>query len=111
MATDAEDQQEYVEKFQKSFADEELSHQRYFGAIASVLEGVVEEDEELLRDGLEILIDHHDEDTNDDPEGISDRVSRRVTALVMLAQQHGMDLDIESRYVPDSILSNTDIDE
>lgn len=111
VATDAEVQHEYVEEFRKSFADKESSHQRYFGAIATILEGIVETDEELVCDGLEILIDHYDEDANDEPEGLSDRVSKRITAFVMLAQQRGIDLDIESRYIPDCILSNTDVEE
>ena len=106
VATNAEVQQEYVEEFRKSFTDEDPSHQRYFGAIASVLEGIVQTDEKLVHDGLEVLIDHYDEDANAEPKGLSDRVSKRITALVMLAQQRGMNLDIESRYVPDSILSN-----
>ena len=81
-----------------------------------MLEGIGEHDEELVHNGLEIPIDHHDEDTDDNhtddnPEGISDRVSRRVTALVMLAQQRGIDLDIESRYIPNGILSGDDVEE
>jgi hypothetical protein len=103
VAADADDQQECVDAFSDSLADVKPDHQPYFSSLSTILDGIVSGDEATVHDGLEAFLDDYDEDRNDDPESLSDRVSKRATALYLLAKRRGVDVDIESRYVPDCL--------
>ncbi|WP_327053116.1 hypothetical protein [Halomicrococcus gelatinilyticus] len=105
VAADADDQRERVDAFGDSLADVKPDHQPYFGNLATILDGIVSGDEATVRDGLEAYLDDYDEDRNDDPESLSDRVSKRATALYLLAKRRGVDVEIESRYIPDCLRS------
>jgi hypothetical protein len=104
VASQSPDERDRVDAFRESLDDVKPDFLPYFGSIATALDGVVEDDADLVVDGLEAFLERHDEKASEEPEKLSDHVAKRATALVLLAKRRGLDIEIESRYVPDCVL-------
>lgn len=97
-------QEEYIDALRESVTDEDAHLQRYFGAVATVLDGIRTGDEESVEDGLVILLDRHAEKREGKSSSLRDHVSRRPLALFLLARKRGLNIDIDSQYIPDTVL-------
>lgn len=68
-----------------------------------VLSGIVSRDEQLFDQGMTELLDHHAEFASSNSTNPKDLVCLSGAALVALARRKGMDIRIESEYVPDCV--------
>lgn len=104
VAIDSASQKEYIDALRESVADEDAHLQQYFGAVAAILDGIRIGDETRVEDGLITLLDRHAEKREGKRSSLRDHVSRRPLALFLLARKRGLEIDIDSQYIPDTVL-------
>lgn len=97
-------QRDYIDKIRthSESASEEL--QNYFNAFATTLQGIAEQDMGKFKQGIELTLEEHKKNISGEPEGPSEWIDYRSTALVILAQRNNIQVKITNEYIPDSII-------
>ncbi len=98
VALDDDRQGEFVSEFETAvdpdFVPEDL-------AIARACRGILDGDGAEVVAGVEDLLDHHRDRIDGEPDTKSEVVSLPATALVLLARDRGLDVWVDSGFVPD----------
>lgn len=69
----------------------------------TTLQGIVTQDDQRLRAGITDLLAHHDETTAEDSTKAKDLVCISAVALLVLAHRHGLEVHVDSEYIPDCV--------
>lgn len=72
----------------------------YFSALATIVTGITSDDAERATEGFEQLLEHHDDDIQGTPKGADKIVCLPAVALLVLARERGLNIEIESKYIP-----------
>ncbi|WP_255192249.1 Imm49 family immunity protein [Natronobeatus ordinarius] len=79
-------------------------HPEYFGALWHALTGIVDRDEQAFEDGIAQFLEWHDDNVDfENKTSADDLVCLPVLTLVVLARRDGMDVSVDSPYVPDCV--------
>lgn len=98
------DQQEYISEMEKSLTDLDGTTKTFFEALWIALSGITKEDRERFRSGIEQLLEWHDQKTDfKNKTSANDLVSRQAIALITLARRKGIDVYVDSEYIPECI--------
>lgn len=76
----------------------------YFSALATILAGITSDDADRATEGFEQLLEYHDDDIQGTPKGPDKIVCLPAVALLVLARERGLDIEIEGEYIPESVL-------
>jgi hypothetical protein len=72
-------------------------------ALARTCRGIVREEPDSVAEGAGTLIAAHEEDIDDDPRGHREVVCHPAAALIVLARQRGLNVRVDSEYVPEAV--------
>lgn len=72
----------------------------YITRDATFAEGLLEKDPEIVTDAIEEGFLHHRRNLRGEPETDEELICVEATAMLLLAQRAGLDIDIESEFVP-----------
>lgn len=74
--------------------------------LADACEGLIDGDAEAVTDAVEATLDAHADDVDDDPRGFREIVDRMAAAILVLARDRGLDVTVDSRYIPDALFDD-----
>ncbi|WP_255191830.1 immunity 49 family protein [Natronobeatus ordinarius] len=98
------DQQHHLDELEATLDDLPDDHPQYFGALWQALTGVVDRDEQAFEDGIAQFLEWHDDNVDfENKTSADDLVCLPVLTLVVLARRDGMDVSVDSPYVPDCV--------
>jgi len=98
------DQQAYLDELEATLDDLPDDHDQYFGGLWRALSGIVTDDTKLFSEGVDQFLDWHDNNVNfENKTSPEDLVCKQVVALLVLARRNGMDVHVDSPYIPDCV--------
>jgi hypothetical protein len=104
MMLDNGDQQIHLDKLDDALAEPPADHQRFFGALHTTLSGIVSDDSAQFQEGAEQFLDWHDDNVDfENKTSAEDLVCKQIAALWVLARRNGMDVTVDSPYLPDCL--------
>lgn len=97
-------QAEQLANLEETLDDLDGSHAAFFGALWRALAGIEARDADQFTAGIDQLLDWHDGkvdfETKTDPK---DLVCRQAAALLVVARRNGMDVHVDSEYIPECV--------
>lgn len=96
---DAEEAQPHLRSLEGSLDSLRPELKQFFGAIATVVEGILVPDSDTVAEGVQQLLDHHASTVQGEPTTTKEAVSLPATALLALARRKGIEVTIESEYL------------
>lgn len=96
---DAEETQTHLDSLRDALDGLRPELAQFFGAIATVAEGIVGTHGDTVAEGVQELLDHHSSTFEGKPTRTGQAVSVPATALVSLARRKGIDVTVESEYL------------
>lgn len=101
---ETDDQQYYLDELEKTLGDLDGTKEAFFEPLWAALSGLTHRDTEAFLTGIEqFLAWHHSQVDFENKTSAKDLVCRQATALIVLARQKGMDVRVESEYIPECI--------
>lgn len=99
-----DDVSDYLEEARARLEDDNY-HQEYFGSQVDAIEGIFEQDEATTRAAIEDALAFHEASftDNEDMHFVEEAVSADACAFVALARQRGLDVRVDSEYVPKAV--------
>lgn len=98
------DQQHHLDELEATLDELPDDHPEYFGALWHALTGIVDRDEQAFEDGIAQFLEWHDDNVDfENKTSADDLVCLPVLTLVVLARRDGMDVSVDSPYVPDCV--------
>lgn len=99
-----DDVPDYLEEA-RSRLDDDSYHQGYFGSQVDALEGIFEQDEVATREAIEDCLAFHAASftDNEDMHFVEEVVSADACTFIVLARQRGLDIHVDSEYVPEAV--------
>lgn len=106
---DTSEHRAHLEELETEMQDLPDDHERYFGALKTALEGIVDRDSAAFHTGVERFLEWHDEENVEleNRTSADDLVCFEVVTLIVLARREGMDVHVSSPYVPECIYQMT----
>ncbi len=98
-----EDARQYIANMRAFIEDLNPDLVQYFEPLAIALEGIATHDTEQLHEAIEQLVEYHAADIADQPSSAQEYVCLPALALSKLAERHGLEVDIESEYIPQEL--------
>lgn len=101
---DRDDVAKYIEEARAKF-DDTNRHQEYYGSQVAAIEAIDEDDADGTEDAVRQSLVYHDQNftNNEDLHFIEESVATHACLFVALARQHGLDVHVDSEYVPEAI--------
>lgn len=94
-------QERYLNEMRETLDDLDGTNKTFFEALWEALSGIVHRNEQEFENGVERLLEWHDGKVDfENRTDANDLVSRQGVTLVVLARRTGMDVCIDSEYVP-----------
>lgn len=101
---------EYVEQVRTTATDSDSAFSSALPGenppLAGACEGLLDGDAAAVTDAVEAMLAAHDENVGDDPRGFREIVDRTAAAMLVLARDRGLDVTVDSRYVPDALFDD-----
>lgn len=97
-------QHEYLDSLEETLADLDSTKHTFFEALWIALSGIEERDEDKFDTGVKQLLDwHHKQVDFENKTSANDLVCRQAATLMVLARQKGLDVHVDSEFIPDCV--------
>ena len=98
------EQHQYLDQLQKTIPTHDQAHEQFFTALWTALSGIKNRGEDEFCAGINQFLDWHDKNVDFDTKtSATDLVCKQVAALIVLARRNGMDVYIDSEYIPECV--------
>lgn len=99
-----DDRQEYLDSLEESLVDTSDTQHTFFEALWTALSGLEKADEDRFSTGVEQLLDwHHQQVDLENKTDAKDLVCRQGAALIVLARRKGVNVRVDSEYLPECV--------